>query len=126
MRKWLWGLLVLVLAACNNDDGLKFEDLPAGDATRGEQIFSQHIEGASACNTCHIVGESSAAPDLTGYGARAGSRVDGESAEQYTLNSIITPAKHIVDGYSNLMPRNYEKALSEQQLADLIAYVLSQ
>lgn len=127
MRKLLFILaLIFWLPACNNDEeGLRFSDLPAGDAARGAELFAQQINGAPACTSCHLETESSA-PVMAGYGERAGSRVRGESAEEYTLNSIINPASHIVDGYSNLMYRDYEDKLTQQQIADLIAYLLTQ
>ncbi len=119
--------LILLLAACNqDDDSLQFSDLPTGDAARGEALFTQQVNGAPACSSCHNINDKdSSGPALAGYAERAGKRVKEESAEQYTLTSILQPASHIVDNYSNLMYRNYEEKLTHQQIADLIAYLLT-
>lgn len=101
-------------------------DLPTGDPVRGAALFTQSLGGAPACVSCHSLdGGASAGPTLEGYGAVAATRVKGQSAEEYTFYSILRPAKHIVRGYSNVMPANYAKSLSAQDVADLIAYLLT-
>ena len=45
----------------------------------------------------------------------------------YLYSSITDPNDHIVDGYtSGVMPETYSVDLSEQDLADLLTYLLSQ
>ncbi len=120
-------LIGALLAACAPADlPYQFNDLPAGDAQRGATLFGQAIGGAPACSSCHsLEGGASAGPTLQGYGAVAATRVRGQSAGEYTFYSILRPAKHIVRGYSNVMPADYAKTLSAQDVADLIAYLLS-
>lgn len=48
------------------------------------------------------------------------------SAEAYSVASILQPGDVVTPGYSNIMPSNYGQHLSDQELADLVAYVLSQ
>lgn len=118
--------LVLLLSACNKEVGITLEDLPEGDPARGEALFTEVINGSPSCITCHSVGsERGGGPGLLGYGERAGGIVAGESAEEYSFNSIVLPAKHIAQGYSNAMYRQYAEKLSLQEIADLIAYMLS-
>jgi|SRR5690606_12687277 mono/diheme cytochrome c family protein len=120
-------LIATLLAACAPDDlDFSYSDLPPGDPVRGAEVFSQPVDGGASCLTCHVLDEGrSAGPSLQGYGAIAAGRVERQSAEDYTFYSILRPARHIVQGYSNTMPGDYEQKLSRQVIADLIAYLLS-
>lgn len=91
----------------------------AGDAANGEALFVQ------SCASCHQA-EASVGPALTGMGERAATRVEGMSAEEYLHEAIVDPGAHIVEGFSNIMPPVYGEQFDEQQLADLVAYLLSQ
>ncbi len=51
--------------------------------------------------------------------------MDDQSAEEYTFYSILRPSKYLVQGFSNVMPSNYEEKLSQQETADLITYMLT-
>lgn len=119
--------LALGVIACQPEDlGFDVNDLPTGDAARGAQIFDQSINGASSCSACHAVnGGAKSGPSLENYGAVAADRVKDQDAETYTFTSILRPAKHIVQGYSNVMPSDYAEKLSRQDIADLIAYLVS-
>jgi mono/diheme cytochrome c family protein len=119
--------VALLLVACAPEDlPYQFDDLPAGDAQRGATLFGQSVNGAPACVSCHTLdGGAAAGPGLEGYGEVAATRVKGQSAGEYTFYSILRPAKHIVRGYSNVMPADYAGKLSAQDVADLIAYLLS-
>lgn len=127
VRIALPGLIAASLWGCAPEDlPYSLSDLPAGDAERGAVLFSQSVGGAPACANCHSLdGGASAGPPLDGYGASAATRVKGQSAEAYTFDSILRPARHLVRGYSNIMPGEYGKKLSAQDVADLIAYLLT-
>ena len=127
MRPWsvILGVLLIasaLLVGCSDDPlGYTFEDLPPGDAARGAEAFA----GSAACIDCHSLdGSKSTGPSVAGYGDVAQTRVKEQSPEDYTFNSILRPAKHIVQGYSNVMPSDYDKKLTQQTVSDLIAYVL--
>ncbi len=123
--------LLIFAAGCkkdNADPGFSVDVLPdEGDPVVGREIYERGSGGAAACISCHRLegGDSGAGPGMTGFAARAGGRVEGESAREYALNSIIAPGKYVVDGYSNTMPSNYEENLSKQQIADVIAFLLT-
>jgi hypothetical protein len=52
--------------------------------------------------------------------------VAGQSAEFYLYNSIIHPNDFVVEGFlPNLMPQLYEATLTEEQIAHMIAYLLT-
>lgn len=121
-------VLVLSLVGCGGDSSPEGA-ASVGDSAAGEALFAQTLIGNQpGCITCHslepdvtIIG-----PSVAGIGTVAGSRVSGQSAEDYLRQSITEPGAHIVEGFSaGLMPAGYASELSEQQLNDLTAYVLS-
>lgn len=64
-------------------------------------------------------------PTLQGYSALAASRIENMSATDYTYQSIVQPAAHLVTGFSNLMYTQYAGSLTPVQISDLIAYLLT-
>ena len=66
-------------------------------------------------------------PSMATIGADAGSRVAGMSAEDYLRQSILEPDANIADGFSaGIMPKALATELSEQQVNDLVAFMLAQ
>ena len=127
LKQWLIGCLAgsLILAGCSSTPPPAAETLPEGDATRGAALFTEVINGAPSCSTCHTLdGSTVVGPSLQGYAERAGTRTE-QSAEAYTHQSIVQPAAYIVEGFPNAMFTQYGQKLSGQQMADLIAYLLT-
>lgn len=120
-------LLTLSLAACQKETTIDFKDVPRnGDPAQGAILFTQKKEGAPACNSCHNTeGNPDQGPSLQGFKDVAGKRVEGQSAEEYTFYSILLPSKHVVDGFSNIMYKQYDGKFSTEELGDLIAYLLT-
>jgi len=127
MRRLLWILVCLLgLAACSSSTITDFETLPAGHSEDGAVLFNQRINGAPACSSCHLLTDRRLiGPGFAGFNERAVTRVEGQSAEVYTFNSITQPGAYVITGYGNAMYQQYGKNLNAQQLADIIAYVLS-
>lgn len=147
LSRWrrIAGIFVLsfVFGACNSgnlqEEGRsRFTALPptmqsdrpaegsAGDSTRGAQLFTESIGGLPSCSTCHATDDTVIlGPGMAGVGVRAESRADGMSAEDYLHTSIIEPGAYVVEGFQNVMPDVFEQSLSEAQIRDLIAYLLS-
>jgi cytochrome c553 len=124
-------VLVLLLALVGCGAGASPEateaSLPAGDAARGAELFNTSVNGAPSCEACHtLTVETLVGPGLLGYGEQAGTQVEGQTAEDYSYTSIVRPADHVVDGFGNLMYTQYERMLSEQEIADLMAFILTQ
>jgi cytochrome c2 len=112
--------------------------LPVGDSTRGAALFAQRVRpdsgSALPCQGCHalqpyaiIVG-----PSLAGLATRAAAREPGKSAAEYIRESIQRPNAFIVPDspyFSNngqsIMPTHLGSLMSAQNLADLIAYLLT-
>ncbi|HLF25957.1 MAG TPA: cytochrome c [Anaerolineae bacterium] len=113
-------------------------ELPAGDAERGRRLWSRELALASGkpapCNACHSLqeGQTLVGPSLAGIGARAANTVPDQDAATYLRHSIQLPNEHIVTGGNfttpdgqSLMPGTLGNDMSAQDLADLIAYLLT-
>lgn len=124
--------VMLMVAACSSNAPTTEERLaiiaalPEGNPEDGEMLYNQRVNGAPTCLACHLIVEGrGGGPGLAGYATRAGNTVEGESAELYTYNAIVYPGDYIVPGYSNAMYRGYGEAYTDQQMADMIAYLLT-
>ena len=111
----------------------------AGDDPRaaGENLFRTV---APACHACHSTtpGMNMAGPSLAGIRARAEMLLDSDEytgdaddVEDYIEESIVDPSAYIVPGqmYSanamSFMPNTYGDALTEEQIEQLVAYLMS-
>lgn len=118
--------ILILAAACSPAPAATSADLPAGDAARGAELFAQSVNGAPTCSSCHTVnGDPLVGPSLQGYAARAQTRSESQSPQEYTFTSITQPAAYIVSGFGNTMYNQYGRSFSPQQVADLIAYLLT-
>lgn len=105
--------------------------LAPGDPQVGKELFNrtQELAGAPTCKTCHVIGAGEPAivgPNLNGIATRAGQRVEGQTAEEYIYTSIVDPYAYVVHGYqSSIMVRNYEQLLTQQQIHDIVAYLMT-
>lgn len=110
-------------------------DTVNGNAANGDKLFHElRTEVGFACATCHNPASTQRliGPGLQGIRERAANRVAGQSAVEYIRNSILHPNDFIApaedggpDYPANLMPQTYAQLWSEQQLNDIIAYLLS-
>lgn len=120
-----FSMLLLLVGCAQAEIDYTLADLPEGDAERGAQVFTTPRSGVAACSNCHMLTEEDAGgPGLANYAEIAATRVDGQSAEEYTFDAIVHPARHLVEPYSNIMPGNYGTLFEQQEIADLIAYLL--
>jgi nitric oxide reductase subunit C len=116
---------------------------PTGSAPSAEPVLlgSQLFKQAPAtCSACHSTapGVNLAGPSLAGIGARGDSVVarsdyagSAADAAGYIRESIVSPSAHVVPGtiYSaggrSFMPDNYDKTLTDDQIDQLVAYLLT-
>lgn len=77
------------------------------------------------CNLCHLRGDGSQSPLFYGLADIAAERRPPLSAEQYLYEATLYPGLHLVEGYSNSMPDNYDDRLTRQQVGHIIAYLLT-
>ena len=133
---WAGLLVVMVLlAACGDGQAdTTTQTAAVGDPERGREIWELSggaVEGGG-CQACHSLDGSEKtagpfiAPTWQGISERAGDRVPGLSAEEYLRESIVDPAAYIVEGYSDFMPKGYRFLLSEEDLDNLVAFLLTQ
>lgn len=103
-----------------------------GDPVRGEALYNgleMPDPAYVSCSVCHrnaVVG-----PELEGIATHITEErltlpeFANYTVEQYISESILVPNNYVVPGYSeNIMPLNYGELLSQQDIADLIAYLL--
>ncbi len=124
----LLSVLVLGLAACGGGQASP-TSAPSGgggNAADGQTVFNQ--VASPPCSSCHSLepGVTLVGPSLAGIGSQAGSIEQGKSAEQFLHEAIVDPNAYIPEGFSaNIMPTNYGTQLTEQQINDLVAYLLT-
>lgn len=103
--------------------------LPAGVAENGAALAL-----SLGCTGCHVAGNTgpawAATADQPGIGARAETRFSqadytGSAATpaQYLFESIVNPAAYLVPEYTTPMPGTYSNQMTDQGMADLIAYL---
>jgi mono/diheme cytochrome c family protein len=98
---------------------------PADPVARGQQVFMS--TGCGGCHTIQGVSNGVVAPNLSQIAEVAATRKEGASAEEYLRESILNPNAYVVEGFQpNIMPQNYGQQLNNQQLDDLVAFLLDQ
>jgi cytochrome c1 len=93
------------------------------------------LSDKTGCKACHAVDTEPNAkglvgPNLTHIGTEAATRVAGQSAAEYIRTAIINPGAFIAPNCpagacGNIMPQDFGQKLSQQELDDLVAYLLS-
>jgi nitrite reductase (NO-forming)/hydroxylamine reductase len=89
------------------------------------------------CGACHVMpGIPNAmgvvGPDMSNIGNEAGTRVPGETAEQYLYESIVNPNAHTAPNcpfgpcVAGAMPANLSQLLSEDEINIIVQYMLAQ
>ena len=100
-----------------------------GDPANGQVLFNTFQPVASfACATCHYVDREDQliGPGLLNVSVRAESRVPGMGVYDYLHTSIVDPGAFVVPNFPDgLMPRNWADIYSEQEINDLIAYLMT-
>jgi len=129
-------LISLVAAACggggagDGDGGAE----AVGDPANGEELFMMNTIGANnapGCITCHSLeeGVTQVGPSMAGMGEEAEEEgeAEGLSAAEFIRQSIVDPNAVVTEGFSaGIMYQNYEQDLTEQQINDLVAFLLQQ
>jgi cytochrome c oxidase subunit 2 len=114
--------LAIVLAACSTPDTGN-----SGRVETGRELFNTGGKSNVPCATCHSLdGSALVGPTLKGISQRAGTRGPGLSAEDYIRQSILSPSAFIVPGYSDPMYKDYTKVFTDDDIQNLIAFLMTQ
>jgi mono/diheme cytochrome c family protein len=94
-----------------------------GDVAAGEDVFNS--TGCGSCHTLAAAGSSgSIGPNLDEQ-LVASADAAGESLDAFVHTSIVDPNAVVADGYQpGVMPDTYGDQLSQQQLDDLVAFIV--
>ncbi|MBL3556936.1 MULTISPECIES: c-type cytochrome [Marinobacter] len=124
-------------AAGEDPPGAKPVDEGDDPIAKGDRLFRT---ASPACNSCHSTapGADMAGPTMAGLVTRAeealaSDEYQGEATdiEGYIRESIVAPSAHLVPGamYSadgtSFMPTGYEDSLSDEEVDQLVAYLMS-
>lgn len=97
--------------------------LMPGDPQRGAELVQ-----ANGCTGCHSLdpNQTAVAPSWYNIANVAITRKEGMGPAAYLYESIVDPNAYVVEGYSaGIMPPNFGETLSPQDLADIVAYLLT-
>jgi len=106
----------------------------AGDPERGLDIYQTGgkttgvMTTTSPCKDCHTLDGTifrNRGPSFQGLSALAGERVLGLTAVEYLQQSIVDPDAYVVGDFSETMS-SYKYSLNEEDLAALVAFLLTQ
>ena len=103
-----------------------------GDMAAGEELFNEPLDGINhsvSCSTCHTFdGQPARNPTFIGIGTAAAHRIQGMSDVEYLRESIVDPYAFKADGEwgSAAMPYRYPDLFTEEQINDVIAFLLTQ
>lgn len=92
-----------------------------GLVAEGESLFA-----AQGCAGCHSDQDTAVAPTLHNIYGKDIELSDGSTVtvdDAYLHESIVDPGAKVVEGYSDIMPKNYGADLSADQIQALIAYI---
>lgn len=117
---------VKVLSQVDYDAWVQSQIQPVSNdpVVRGEQISQQF-----GCRACHSIdGSIVVGPSWKGLYGHEVQLEDGTTVtadDAYITESIRDPGTKIVNGFKNLMPATIGAELTDQQIADIIAYIAS-
>jgi cytochrome c5 len=92
-------------------------DLTNASYDLGFQVYMRE------CAVCHGAANG-VGPSLTAMRDRAPTVVAGLSAEEYLWQSIVEPGAFVVEGYQDVMPKDYGQTLTQDEIAGLVRFIL--
>lgn len=133
---WIVCLLGFVLAACGGGSQPAAQGGAGGVAENGKTLFNKAALGsAPGCVACHSLekGKTLVGPAMAGMAAEAANVIKqadykgpAKTADAYLRESIAEPNVYVTKGFvQGVMPANYGKDLSPQELNDLVAFLMT-
>lgn len=94
-----------------------------GDPAKGKAVFASG--GCGGCHTFKAAGTTgTVGPSLDNLSESA--KAAGQPLEAFVHDSIVNPNGYIAKGYQpNVMPGTFQSQFSDQQIADLVAFIVS-
>jgi mono/diheme cytochrome c family protein len=120
---------LLLLTACGDQ---AVDPNSVGDPERGGEIFMTGTDLVNTpCSSCHTLDGSeidghNPGPSMMGISEAAATRVEGQNAVDYLRESIVDPGAYVVEGYRNTMEPGYPFLISEEDIENLVAFLLTQ
>jgi cytochrome c oxidase subunit II len=118
---------LLALAGCGGGGGESAGTTaqptsPSGDPAAGKSIFAQ--QGCGSCHTVAAAGSTGMiGPNLDQALERDADRA-GKPLTEFVRESILEPDAFIAPGFERgVMPKTFGESLSDEQLADLVAFL---
>jgi nitric oxide reductase subunit C len=99
----------------------------AQDAVNNPLVAEGRLIYSQRCASCHAIedGVILVGPSFYGLASRAGQRVAGLSAEEYIRASILYPSEYLVEGFGDLMQKNFSEVLSSDDISAITAYLMT-
>ena len=111
-----------LLAACSVSHAAQPKPTLTVLETHGQQVY------VSNCAGCHALVPDTVVigPSLAGVATRAATRMPGYDAQSYIEASILNPSAYVVDGFKDVMPKNFGKDLTSDDFNAIVAFLLTQ
>ena len=102
-----------------------------GDVAIGEELFFAPMDGINhdwSCSSCHTLDGTTNGrqPSLLGISKIAEERIDGMSDEDYLRQSLTDPLVFRAGDWTGSMPYQYSDVLNEDQVNNLVAFLMTQ
>jgi hypothetical protein len=95
--------------------------LQNADPANAETVMTTY-----GCLACHRTGaENNVAPAFVGIAEIAAQQRPPMPAAAYLYESIVFPGAYVVEGYSDVMPHDLGDRMTDQEIGDVIAYLLT-
>jgi mono/diheme cytochrome c family protein len=110
-----------LLAACSTASAV--QPTPTFNALelQGKQVYVSNCAGCHALEPDTIV----IGPSLAGVATRAETRMKDHDARAYIETSILNPSAYVVDGFKDVMPKNFGKDLTSDDFNAIVAFLLT-
>ena len=96
----------------------------ADPAAAGRQVFAS--AGCAGCHQFDAAGSSGTTGPNLDTRVRPDAEDAGEPVEDFVYESIVSPNAYVAQGYpKNVMPRDFGDSLTQEQIAELVAFVSS-
>lgn len=115
-------LTASLLAACSTSSAVQLTPTLSALEIQGQQVYVSNCAGCHALEPDTIV----IGPSLAGVATRAETRMDGYDARAYIETSILNPGAYVVDGFKDVMPKNFGKDLTSDDFNAIVAFLLTE